>query len=70
MVPYYTSEQQAKFSVKPGVTGLAQTSGRGILTLQETIGLDLAYVDQRCMALDLRILLRTARVVPKQIGAF
>jgi lipopolysaccharide/colanic/teichoic acid biosynthesis glycosyltransferase len=60
MLPYYSPEQQLKFSVKPGITGLAQINGRGHLSFQDTIKEDLAYVDNCSIILDLKILIRTA----------
>jgi lipopolysaccharide/colanic/teichoic acid biosynthesis glycosyltransferase len=52
-----------RFGVPPGITGLWQTSGRSTLTMRQALDLDLDYVDRRSMALDLRILLKTALVV-------
>lgn len=69
MLPYYTPGQLAKFSVKPGLTGLAQTRGRNILTFQETIAADLEYVASRSLWLDIRILFRTVWTVAVQFGA-
>lgn len=70
MIKYYTDEQRAKLSVHPGVTGLAQTGGRGILTFQETLEKDLEYVLQRSIWLDLRILGRTLYKALRRDGAF
>jgi lipopolysaccharide/colanic/teichoic acid biosynthesis glycosyltransferase len=69
MLPYYKDEQRRKFSVRPGITGLAQVSGRGNLTFTETVKLDLEYVRTRSLANDLRILLRTFLMVIKADGA-
>ncbi len=69
MLPHYRPEQLAKFSVKPGLTGLAQISGRNLLTFQETIDRDLEYVAKRSTRLDLYILARTPIVVVQMIGA-
>lgn len=70
MLPYYRSDQMRKFSVRPGVTGLAQISGRGRLTFNETVGLDLDYVRMHSLAGDLNILLRTLWKVVLRQGAF
>jgi lipopolysaccharide/colanic/teichoic acid biosynthesis glycosyltransferase len=70
MLPYYTKEQKLKFTVKPGLTGLAQTNGRGNLSFQETIAWDLEYVRNRSFWLDVRIVLRTAVLVTRLAGAF
>lgn len=65
----YRPEQMAKFSVKPGVTGLAQVKGRNILRFQETIAADLTYVLHRSFFFDLEIMLRTVWVVVMRVGA-
>jgi lipopolysaccharide/colanic/teichoic acid biosynthesis glycosyltransferase len=70
MLRYYTSEQLEKFSVKPGVTGLAQVSGRGVLRFQETIIADLEYVRRRSFWFDMEIVVRTIKVVFLRLGAF
>jgi lipopolysaccharide/colanic/teichoic acid biosynthesis glycosyltransferase len=58
-----------RFSVKPGLTGLWQVSGRSRLSDEERIALDLEYVDHRSLALDARILLRTPSAVVRAEGA-
>lgn len=63
MVPHYLPSQLAKFSVKPGITGLAQTHGRGKLAFQRTIDYDLKYVRTRSVLLDIRIIFRTIRML-------
>jgi lipopolysaccharide/colanic/teichoic acid biosynthesis glycosyltransferase len=70
LVPYYTPQQMLKFAVKPGVTGLAQASGRGQLPIGEQIELDLEYVRRRSVWLDLTILFQTFLGVLRQKGAF
>jgi exopolysaccharide production protein ExoY len=70
MVRYYEPFQRRKFSVKPGVTGLAQVNGRGLLTVQETLRCDLEYVETRSLRTDFQILMRTIKVILLQIGAF
>lgn len=52
-----------RFSVKPGITGLAQVRGRDDLTIEERTSLDEEYVSERTMKLDLRIIARTFREV-------
>jgi lipopolysaccharide/colanic/teichoic acid biosynthesis glycosyltransferase len=69
-VRYYTDEQLAKFSVRSGVTGLAQTSGRGMLSVQEQISADVEYVENRSLWFDLKILFRTLQMVVLRVGAF
>lgn len=57
-------------SVKPGLTGLWQVSGRQRLSYERRIELDMQYIDNCCLALDVSILLRTVPVVLKADGAF
>jgi lipopolysaccharide/colanic/teichoic acid biosynthesis glycosyltransferase len=59
-----------RFAVKPGITGLWQVSGRGMLTMREAVTLDAEYVDRRSFGLDLLILLRTIPAVLGRRGAF
>lgn len=70
MLQYYRPEQMAKWSVRPGVTGLAQVCGRAFLRFQETIDYDLEYVRRRSMLFDVYILWRTVRQVLLGVGAF
>ncbi|TVR99185.1 MAG: sugar transferase [Rhodospirillales bacterium] len=70
MLPNLSPEEMLRFAVKPGITGLAQTNGRGNLPFLETIAWDLRYVRARSLALDLRILMRTAWLVLARRGAF
>ncbi len=69
MVRYYQPDELLKFATKPGVTGLAQISGRNILRFQETISHDLEYVRRRSLRFDLQILCRTPMTVIRMIGA-
>lgn len=62
-------EQLRRFSVKPGLTGLWQVSGRSALPDEERMRLDLEYVDRWSFGLDLRILARTPPVVLSARGA-
>ena len=56
-------------SVRPGITGLWQVSGRNNTTYEERVALDRRYVEQRSLMLDLEILFRTVRVVLVRDGA-
>jgi lipopolysaccharide/colanic/teichoic acid biosynthesis glycosyltransferase len=59
-----------RFTVKPGITGLWQVSGRGMLTMREAVALDAGYAERRSFGLDLMILLRTIPAVLGRRGAF
>lgn len=60
---YYSDEQNKRFLVKPGVTGLAQVEGRNDLQWNEKFVLDIAYVESLSVFNDLKILVRTVFVV-------
>ena len=62
-VEQYTERQRGRLAVKPGITGWAQVNGRASLPWPERIELDLWYVEHRSLTLDLRILVRTVRMV-------
>jgi lipopolysaccharide/colanic/teichoic acid biosynthesis glycosyltransferase len=70
MLPYYENEMLEKFSVRPGVTGLAQISGRGRLNFRDTVRYDVEYVRKRSPQLDFKVLFETVRLVFLQDGAF
>ena len=71
MMRYYnTHEMMSKFSVRPGITGLSQVSGRGELSFLETAMYDIDYVKNRSLALDIEILLKTLYSVFLRKGAF
>jgi lipopolysaccharide/colanic/teichoic acid biosynthesis glycosyltransferase len=70
MLKHYTPDQLLKFTVRPGITGLAQTHGRGKLAFQDTIAWDLEYVRQKSVWLDIRIIIRTIRMLVTLDGAF
>lgn len=64
----YTPEQARRHEALPGLTGLAQVSGRNSLSWEEKFHLDLQYVDHQSMWLDLRVLVKTVSVVLKRRG--
>lgn len=55
----YSQEQARRHEVRPGITGLAQVSGRNVLSWEDRFALDVWYVDHRSLGLDLKILART-----------
>jgi lipopolysaccharide/colanic/teichoic acid biosynthesis glycosyltransferase len=66
----YTERQRGRLAVKPGLTGLAQVSGRASLSWEERIELDLEYIERRSWRLDLEILVRTARIIRAGEGIY
>ena len=66
----YEPDAVRRLRVRPGLTGLWQVSGRSDLTWDESLRLDLWYVDNWCLVLDLQILFRTARAVFRGAGAY
>jgi lipopolysaccharide/colanic/teichoic acid biosynthesis glycosyltransferase len=70
MAKYYDGAQRLKFRVKPGITGRAQVSGRGLLNFPDTVAQDLAYIRERSVATDLKLLLRTVVAMVNGSGAF
>jgi len=67
-LPRYSPEQARRHEVKPGITGLAQVTGRNALSWPEKFALDVFYVDHWSLALDLKILARTVAAVLGQGG--
>ena len=65
---HYTPEQMRRHEVRPGMTGLAQVSGRNHLSWEEKFELDVEYVDQQSIGLDFKIMLKTVKVMVKKEG--
>lgn len=68
-VDQYARTHLRRLSVKPGMTGLSQISGRSELSFRDTVDLDLYYIDQWSLAMVFRILLLTVPAVLKGRGA-
>ena len=66
----YPSDMRRRLVVKPGLTGLWQVSGRSDLSWEESIRLDLSYVENWSLTLDLTILFRTLSAVIRSAGAY
>ena len=64
----YTPEQARRHEVRPGVTGLAQVSGRNALSWEDRFCLDLEYVERRSLGLDVSIIGRTVAAVLRRQG--
>jgi exopolysaccharide biosynthesis polyprenyl glycosylphosphotransferase len=69
-VAAYADDVRRRLAVKPGMTGLWQVSGRSDLPWEEAVRLDLRYVENWSMSLDLVILLRTMTAVVRSSGAY
>jgi exopolysaccharide biosynthesis polyprenyl glycosylphosphotransferase len=69
-VARYDSQVSRRLLVTPGLTGLWQISGRSDLPWEEAVRLDLRYVENWSLALDLQILWKTARAVVRASGAY
>lgn len=66
----YTVYEKKRFSVKPGITGWAQVNGRNEIDWSERIKLDVWYVDNWSLILDLKIILKSIKVVLKKEGVY
>jgi lipopolysaccharide/colanic/teichoic acid biosynthesis glycosyltransferase len=64
------NDMKARSAVKPGITGLWQVSGRSNLSFEQMLALDLEYVRNRSLRLDIDILLRTLPAVIRSVGAY
>jgi lipopolysaccharide/colanic/teichoic acid biosynthesis glycosyltransferase len=67
-LPRYSEVHRRRHGVRPGITGLAQVSGRNALTWNDKLDLDVAYVERCSLGLDVWILGRTLRSVIRQEG--
>jgi lipopolysaccharide/colanic/teichoic acid biosynthesis glycosyltransferase len=64
----YTADQRRRMKVRPGITGLAQVSGRNSIGWDDRLTLDVWYVDHASLLLDLKIMVRTALLVLRRSG--
>jgi lipopolysaccharide/colanic/teichoic acid biosynthesis glycosyltransferase len=69
-VAQYTDRQRGRLALKPGITGWAQVNGRASLPWPQRIELDLFYVEHATVALDLKILWLTARMLVTGHGLY
>lgn len=69
-VKEYTSYDKQRLLVTPGCTGLWQVSGRSNLSFEQMVELDVYYIIQRNIMLDIKILLRTVKVLLKSNDAY
>ena len=64
----YSDEEARRLEVRPGVTGWAQVNGRNATSWRDRLAMDVWYVDNASLRLDLRILVRTVAVVVRRSG--
>ncbi len=69
-VAAYEEDVHRRLLVKPGLTGLWQVSGRSDLSWEDSVRLDLYYVENWSFTSDLRILMRTLRAMHESNGAY
>jgi lipopolysaccharide/colanic/teichoic acid biosynthesis glycosyltransferase len=69
-IPEWNKRQKKRLLVKPGLTGLAQISGRGELTREEKLELDVKYVETAGLSADMKIILATISYVFKRKGIY
>jgi lipopolysaccharide/colanic/teichoic acid biosynthesis glycosyltransferase len=67
-LPRYNAQQARRHDVRPGITGLAQISGRNAISWEEKFALDVHYVERHSIVMDLAILARTALAVLSRTG--
>lgn len=65
-LPYYTERERIRHTVRPGLTGLAQVSGRNFIPWDARLEKDVEYVEQLSFWMDLRVLWKTVQVVLKK----
>lgn len=69
-VDQYTNHDKKRLAVTPGCTGLWQISGRNELGFHEMLELDLAYIEKKCIWFDMRIMLKTIKIMISSKGAY
>lgn len=67
-LPYYTETEKHRHDVRPGLTGLAQVSGRNAITWDEKFKIDIEYVNNIGFVYDCKIILKTIYTVIKKEG--
>ena len=67
-LPLYTTDQARRHEVRPGITGWAQVNGRNAISWEEKFKLDVWYVDNQSLWLDIKILWLTVNEVLKRDG--
>ena len=67
-LPLYNEKQRHRHDVRPGLTGLAQCSGRNLLSWEDRFDLDVEYVQNLSFGMDISIIFRTVRGILKKEG--
>lgn len=67
---YYNERQVKRLSVKPGLTGLAQASGRNNISIDEKINYDIEYVDNITFINDIKIVIKTIKAIINKEGSY
>lgn len=67
-LPYYTEEERKRHSVRPGLTGLAQASGRNNLSWEEKFAYDIEYADNISFLMDVKVIFKTIKAVLSHEG--
>lgn len=67
-LPYYTEEEQQRHSVRPGLSGLAQVSGRNMLDWEDRLRIDVEYVKNVTFINDVKIIFKTVMKMIKRDG--
>jgi sugar transferase EpsL len=67
-LPYYTQREATRHQMRPGITGLAQVSGRNAISWDARLNLDAEYVETWNLALDIKIIIKTFMTVIRKEG--
>lgn len=62
-LPYYTEREKLRHTVRPGLTGLAQVSGRNMIAWDDRLAKDVEYVENLTFAMDIKVIFKTVQVV-------
>lgn len=62
-LPYYSEKERLRHSIRPGITGLAQVSGRNTVNWDERLALDIRYVENITLLNDIKIILQSIKAV-------
>ncbi len=67
-LPYYTKKEHHRHDVRPGLTGWAQANGRNLVNWDDRFKLDLEYVNNISLKMDLKVMFKTIKIVLKSEG--